>query len=509
MTESILVRGRWVITAADDEPRVDSAVLVDAGRIVRIAPWAELHLAHPDARLIGDEHSAVIPGLVNAHHHSHAVSALLQGVSDDLLEPWILAWHALRPVDRRLNTLVSAGVQLGAGVTSLIDMMSAGGDAASFGRVVREALAAYDEAGIRAALTPGMASRSDLVSGDGEDDRFLASLPAAVRAQAESLLPGPERLTEDDYFAVMEELQAEIGGHPRVELWYGPPGPQWVSDACLVRCADAAARHDCGIQTHVNESYYEKLHGERFYGQPTMLHLRDLGVLGPRFTIAHGTWLNRAEIEVMAETGAAVSHNPSSNLRLRAGIAPLKALLDAGVTTGLGMDATTLHEDEDMFAEMRLALRLQAQPRIEREVPSARDVYTAATASGVKLLGSEHQLGRLEPGYAADLVVLDTRRLCWPWASPEADPLELIVLRARRADIRRVLIGGETVWADGAPTRFDLEAAAVELAARLEAEPFPAERHAAVQAVKPHVETWYADWPAPEPEPWTRYNSQT
>lgn len=509
MTESLLIRGRWIVTEADAEVHRDAAVAVDGGRIARIGPWEELRAALPAAQVLGDAHAAVIPGLVNAHHHSHAVSALLQGVSDDLLEPWILAWHALRPVDRYLNTLVSAGVQLGAGVTSLVDMMGAGGDAARFGAAAREAFAAYDKAGIRAALALGMSSRSDLVSGAGEDARFLAALPTSVRAQAESLLPGHERLTEDQYFAVMEDLHAESGDHPRVDLWYGPPGPQWVSDACLERCADAAARHDCGIQTHINESYYEKLHGERFYGKPTMLHLRDLGVLGPRLTIAHGTWLNRAEIEAMAETGAAISHNPSSNLRLRAGIAPFGALLEAGVTVGIGMDATTLDDDEDLFAEMRLALRLQARPRVDQKVPSVGEVFAAATRGGARLLGRQRELGRLAPGYAADLVILDTRRICWPWMSPEADPLELIVLRARRADIRRVLIDGETVWADGAPTRFDLDIAAAELAARLEAEPFPAARQSAIEAVKPHLEAWYANWEAPDSDPWTVYNSRS
>lgn len=507
MNENILVRGRWIVVDADSAVHSDAALLVRDGQVAEVGDWSRLRRDHPELRVIGDERCAVIPGLVNAHHHSHAVSAVLQGVSDDLLEPWILAWHGMRDVDPGLNTLVSCGIQLGAGVTSVVDMCSAGGSAQQFADDVTAALQAHQTAGLRVAFAPGVASRSFLVAGVGEDERFIASLPRALRDQARLLLPAPGRISEADYFAVMAELQQNWAQHPRVDLWYGPPGPQWVSDECLQRCAEEAARWDCGIQTHVNESFYEKLHGGRAYGKPTMLHLRDLGILSPRLTIAHGTWLDRAEIEAMAQSGAALSHNPSSNLRLRAGIAPFLPCLRARLCVGIGMDATTLNENEDMFAEMRLALRLACDPRIEREVPGVGDVFAAATRGGARLMGKAEQIGCLRPGYAADLVLLNTDRMLWPWASPEIDPLELIALRAARSDIEQVLIGGELVWDAGAPTRFDLQAAARELAARLQSTGFPHERQRAVQAVNPHLRAWYAAWESPQLEPWTVYGS--
>jgi len=508
MSDSTLVRGRWLVTDALDAVREDAAVLVEDGQVAQIGEWRLLRDRYPHAAVLGDAHSAVIPGLVNAHHHSHAVSGIQQGISDDLLEPWILAWHAMRPPDPGLDTLVSAGVQLGAGVTSVVDMMSGGGSAQQFADRVRQALQAYRTAGMRAAFTPGVASRSHLVSGAGEDRRFIDALPRALRAQARSLLPSSERLGEDDYFDIMEQFQREIAPDPRIDLWYGPPGPQWVSDECLQRAAEAAERWDCGIQTHVNESFYEKLHGPLFYGLPTMLHLERLGVLSPRLTIAHGTWLERREIEVMAESGAALSHNPGSNLRLRAGIAPFGECLRQGVTTGIGMDSTTLNENEDMFAELRLALRLQCDPAIENRVPSCAEVFAAATLGGARLMRKHRQIGRLAPGYAADLVILDSERLTWPWSSPESDPLELIALRAQRQDVRMVMVAGEVLWRDGAPTRFDLRDAGAELAAQLAAEPFPQERLNAVQALTPYLQDWYAAWGRPELEPWIIYGSR-
>src|SRR4029078_1983486 len=105
---------------------------------------------------------------------------------------------------------------------------------------------------------------------------------------------------------------------------------------------------------------YEKLYGPRTYGQPVMLHLRDLGILSPRFTLAHAVWMTEAESAALAETGTAVSHNPSSNLRLRAGIAPARTMLEAGVTVGLGLDARGLDDHEDIFRGERGGRSLHA-----------------------------------------------------------------------------------------------------------------------------------------------------
>lgn len=508
MTGTLLVRGRWLVTDARSEVLEDAALLIGDGVVKEVSSYKSLAAKHPEAKVAGGENCAVIPGLINAHHHSHAIPSILHGLPDLLLEPWILAWHGIRPADPYLNTLVSAGVQLGAGVTGVIDMMSTGGNRDRFSESVEQSLKAHEQSGLRACLAAGCSSRSFLVCGDGEDRRFLESLPGKVRPLAESLLPDADHLSEEDYLSVMQDLHRNQRGNSRVSLWYGPPGPQWISDRCMESIAGDAQRFDCGIQTHVNESLYEKLHGERFYGKPTVCHLDELGVLSPRLSIAHGTWLNETEIEIMARTGAGVSHNPSSNLRLRAGIAPFQALFEGGVTTAIGMDSTTINDNEDMFAEIRLALRLQCDPRIDRKTPTTADLVSAATSGGAKLMGKEKMLGRLQPGYAADLVILDTARMIWPWIAPEANPLDVIFLRAGRQDIQSVMIAGEFVWADGGPTRFDLKAAAAELAEHVSACTPDREARRAVETVLPYLENWYADWQSPELAPWKPVSSR-
>jgi len=510
MGETLLVRGRWVVTGGEADPVIeDGAVLVEGDRIREVGEGRALAERFPDARRLGSERTAVLPGLINAHHHSHGTSSVQGGLADDLLEPWILGFARLRGGDIYLNTLLSAARMLRTGVTTVVDVHSNTADAKGYEEGMRRGLRAYDEAGLRVAFAAGFRTQSLIVHGKGEDERFLASLPAAVRAQAERLLPPADRIGEDDYLDLIEALAGELRSHPRIDVWFAPPGPQWVSDRLMQRIAERAEAIDTGIQTHVDESIYEMLHGPKFYGRPTVLHLQALGVLTPRFSMAHGVWLKEPEIEALAESGAAVSHNPSSNLRLRAGIAPLNALREAGVTVGLGMDGTTLDDDEDMFTEMRLAMRLHRTPLLRSPAPRPRDVFALATSGGARLLRKEALLGRLAPGFAADLVVVDLERATWPWIAPEADPLELVLMRASAGDVREVVVAGELALENGVPTGFDVEAAGRELAARLASAPAPEDGAALVEALTPHLEAWYAGWEIPALEPYIRYNSRS
>ena len=508
MSESKLIRGRWIIPGADDEALLDGAVLVRGVNVVALDDWTTLRQRYPDAEVVGSPSMAVLPGLINAHHHSAGVSTIQHGIRDMLLEPWILAHRRVRPGRPRLDALLSAAEQLRSGVTAVVNVLNASGDADSFARTVSETLAGYDQSGIRAAIAAGITTQSHLVSGAGEDHRFVASLPEAVRPYAHSMLPDGKRISEDEYFETMEGLWREYEDNDRIDLWFGPPGPQWVSDAFMIRIAEYAERWDTGIQTHVDESIYEMIHGPRFYGKHTMLHLDDLGVLSPRFSIAHGVWLTAGEIDVMARSGVSLSHNPSSNLRLRAGIAPLNALLDAGVNVALGMDGTTLDEDEDIFAEMRLAMRLHGTPILGQPAPGVNEIFSLATAGGARLLRSEGRLGRIAGGHAADLVLINIERMLWPWVAPEADPKDIVLYRARASDVDTVLVNGEIVLRAGQPTRFNLHEVGRELAESLDAVSFPAAEAEMVEQLLPYLEAWYEDWQIPELEPWIRYNSK-
>ena len=506
MSGAKLIKGRWVLCG--DEVIADGAVAVEGKRIVETGPAEALSRRYAGAEVIGSENSAVLPGFVNAHHHSHGVSTIQHGLSDALLESWILGFAGLRAGRVYEETLLSAAEQLRSGVTSLVDVHSGGGSAAEYEASVDAGLEAYERAGIRVAFATGTSTQSRLVHGAGQDEAFVDHLPAEVQADARALLPGPDRVGDEGYLDIVTARVESFARHSLIDVWFAPPGPQWVSDALMQQIAARAGALDTRIQTHCNESFYEKLHGDRFYGCPTVVHLERLGVLGERFSIAHGVWLTETEIAALGRSGAAVSHNPSSNLRLRAGIAPLNALLEGGVTVALGMDGTTINEDEDMFSELRLALRLNRVPHYGHSVPSTAQLFALATTGGARLMGKEKEIGRLLPGYRADLMVVDIERLIHPWTAPEVDPLELIVLRARKEDVRCVLVDGEVVMRDGAVTGFDEQAAADALAEHFASQRFPRELADVAARIRPYLEAWYQRWETPPLTPYTGYNAR-
>ena len=188
-------------------------------------------------------------------------------------------------------------------------------------------------------------------------------------------------------------------------------------------------------------------------------------------------------------------HNPSSNLRLRAGPAPVLALRAAGVRVGLGMDGTTLADDEDMFQEMRLARHLNQTPTVDGPALEARDVLSMATREGAAITRRPNVSGTLAVGSKADLTVIDTRRMTFPWVAPDIDPIDLIVRRGRAEDVRQVIIGGRTVWLDGAPAGFDADAVARQLADQAAEASRHTGRDPGLEALRQAVVAWYAAWP--------------
>lgn len=488
VTPSILVRGRWVITgAADPDPIIDDgAVLVRDGRIESVGAWADLRAAHPDASVEGGPDVAVIPGFIVAHHHGNAATAIQQGIDDDILELWLLAMRAARSLDPELRALLTAARLLRGGVTAAVEMTELHAPPGPARTSLGRRLAAYERSGVRMAVAVGVISRGSLVP-DEDLEAFLGSLPREDRALAAGIAGQAPPMDDDEYLGVVADARATAARGRHIDVWYGPPGPQWVSDALLRRIADRSAADGTRIQIHVAESLAEGRLGPRHHGRSMSAHLDDLGLLSPRCSYAHGVWLEDDELALLAERGTSVAHNPSSNLRLRAGTARLTAMLAAGVTVGLGLDANGLADDDDPFTELRLALRLARSPHVGAPVPTLGDVVGAATSGGARILGRDGELGRISAGYAADLVVLDLARVTWPWTAPEADPRALVYLRAHADDVRTVLVDGEVVLRDRLPTRFDLAGVVAESAAALDASTVDPATRRLIERLRPHL----------------------
>ena len=200
------------------------------------------------------------------------------------------------------------------------------------------------------------------------------------------------------------------------------------------------------VQTHVAESKAQAMLGLQKYGKSLVAHLQGLGVLGPRFSAAHGIWLDGDDIARLADAGAGVVHNPMSNLRLGSGVAPARALLDAGVRVGIGTDASNTSDGQNMFEAQRLAALLS---RIADADParwlSVEEAFRAATEGSAAILGFDH-IGRLEPGYRADIVFLDIGHINYV---PLRNPLRQLVLAENGAAIDSVMIDGRFVLRGG------------------------------------------------------------
>ena len=491
---------------APDRVVTDGAVVIENDTILAVGKWSELQKAYPHAQVLGSENHAVLPGFVNAHHHSNGVPNSLMGIEDDFLELWLFSLIGLRDQPTHLKTLFSIAALLKSGVTTVLDFAVLGGSLTDSETGLKDRLAAYEQAGLRVALTPGCRYDSLLVH--NQDKEFLASLPINLRRTLKDLVPLQQGLAAEDYLALMVDTVKQYKDHAHIDVWFGPPGPQWVGDELLVKIVETAQSLGTGVQTHALESFYEKLIGPKFHGKSVIAHLHDLGVLSPQFSIAHGVWVTEDDIKILAETGASISHNPSSNLRLRAGIAPLNALLTGGVTVGLGMDGTTINDDEDMFSEMRLAARLHRTPQIGEAAPNFRNIFSLATTGGAKLLGQPDAIGKLAPGYRADLSLVTLNRMTWPWVAPEADPLTVVMMRARAGDVDTVLVNGKVVLDAGQPTSFNLETVAEALAEQLDSAPNREEYRALARAMRPHLAEWYSSWGTPELEPFNAFNSK-
>ena len=204
---------------------------------------------------------------------------------------------------------------------------------------------------------------------------------------------------------------------------------------------------------HLLETPYQKVWVDRTFGRSIVAVLDEWGAIDERLTCAHSVWLTDADIELLGRRGACVSHNPSSNLRLQSGIARVPDLLAHGVTVGIGLDGMGFLS-HDLFAEMRLATALGRPPGLDTPTIDSRTVFQLATTGGTRAALARSDLGVLEAGRPADLVVLDATRLT-PYTAIPRDPVDLVVWRGRPELVETVVVAGETLVDGGRPTRAD------------------------------------------------------
>jgi guanine deaminase len=434
---STLIRGGRVLRA--DFVTCDPAdVLIEHGFIRAIEPVGRI--TRDDVETIEAADRLLVPGLVNGHTHAHG--GLGKGAVGDRvpLEVFLSASgfiNGSRTVeDKRLSATLTAVELVRKGCTAAYDLF------VEYPVPSREGLDAvadaYGTVGMRAVIAPMMADHTLYEALPG----LTESLPPHLQEQARRIKAAPY---EASVAAARDVLANWRHDRDKLRPALGPTIPLHCSDAFLVECARLAEEYDVLLQTHLAESKTQAVLGYKKYGRSLVAHLQALNVLGPRLSAAHGIWLDSDDISRLAAAGVGVVHNPMSNLRLGSGVAPSRALLDAGVRLGIGTDASNTSDGQNMFEALRLAAFLSRVGDADYgRWLSAEEVFRAATEGSAKILNFD-RIGRLEPGYRADIVFLDIGHINYV---PLRNPLQQMVLAENGAAIHSVMIDGRFIVRD-------------------------------------------------------------
>jgi 5-methylthioadenosine/S-adenosylhomocysteine deaminase len=281
------------------------------------------------------------------------------------------------------------------------------------------------------------------------------------------------------------------GAAGRISIIPAPSGPQRCSDELLRAAAELSARYELPVHTHVLETKTQAVTGQVLYGRTLVEHLDEVGMLTPRFTMNHAIWLTEHDIELLAEHGCSITHNPLSNLKLGSGVCPVRRLLDAGVNVALGTDGTATSDTADMIEAIRTGSLLhKIGTHDSSRWLGAKDVFRLATQGGARSTGLGREIGAIEAGRKADVILLD--REAWGFI-PLNDPVRQLAFSITSEAVRTSIIGGRVVMHKRVITTIDeaaIKAEVVEAAERFRRECLPV-MWAGARRVEPYVRQVY------------------
>jgi cytosine/adenosine deaminase-related metal-dependent hydrolase len=409
-------------------------VLIDGGDIVAVGK----DLAADGAQVIDAHDHLVLPGLINAHYHSH--DTLCRGMFEELpLEFWFMYTVPLganrSKEEVRARTLVGALESLRAGITTVQDMLGLAPLREDYVDVV---LSAYKDAGIRVVFAPMVADLPPLAM-----VRYGKELPEDIQE-----LFGNKALTRDEQIGFLDSQFHRHGAAGNVHWAVAPFAPQRCTPRMLRDCADLAEKHDLAVYTHVYETRGQALIGRDLYadyGGSLINYLDSAGLLNRRLNIAHSVWISRSEMERMANAGAGIVLNHLSNLKLKSGVAPVCDLRESGVRLGLGCDNCSGSDVQSMFQAMKLFCLFAAVSEAEPGPGLAHEALRHATLGNARTAGLQGKLGAVRPGHKADLVLIDLKDVSYlPFNSAAR---QLVYTEAGRG-VDTVIVNGKVVIED-------------------------------------------------------------
>ena len=424
---SLLLRGGTVLTMNDRFAVVEGDVSIRDGRIAAIGS----NLSEPHDRVIDARGGYILPGFIQTH--IHLCQTLFRGFADDLpLMDWLRnrVWPmeaAHTPTTLRAATRLATTELLSSGTTAVLTM-----ETVHDTEVVFESVA---ESGLRATIGKCMMD-------------FDAQVPRRLQEET--------RQSIDESLAIRKRWHGAANG--RLQAAFAPRFAVSCSRELLEAVASLSDQHHALVHTHASESRDEIAIVKQQTGARTNIeYLSAVRLASPHLCAAHCVWVDDRDQQLLADHDIKVMHCPGSNLKLGSGVAPVPEMRKRGITVSLGADGAACNNRLDMFEEMRMAAILQAM-RLQPGALAAREVVWMATRAGARTLGLDAEIGSLEVGKKADVILVDRDR---PHLAPGPDPYSTLVYAARGSDVRTTIVDGEVLVDEFTPVRLDRSEVAI------------------------------------------------
>ena len=369
MNNTILIKNALILNPNNFENKKQSLLIKD-DLIAEISD--EIDDSNAD-KIIDAEGKILLPGLINTH--THLSMTLFRGLADDLsLDSWLN--DHIWPMEANLNgdycyigALLGAVELIKSGTTTFSDMYF----------YMEDVARAVDDAGIRAVLSYGMIDFGD-----------------AERREAEI----------KENMALYDACNGMADG--RIKVFFGPHSPYTASEELLVKVRELADEHNIGIHIHVSETQKEINDSLDERGIRPFEYLEKIGFLGPDVVAAHCVWLSDEEIEIIKKHGVKVSHNPCSNMKLASGVSPVSKLIENDICVSIGTDGASSNNNLDLIEELKTASLLQKVSTLDPKVLTSDEAIEMATIKGAEALGLGDEIGSIEVGKKADIILIDT-----------------------------------------------------------------------------------------------------
>ena len=369
MNNTILIKNAFILDPNNFEDKKQSLLIKD-DLIAEIAD--EIDESNID-KVIDAEGKILLPGLVNTH--THLSMTLFRGLADDLsLDSWLN--DHIWPMEANLNgdycyigALLGAVELIKSGTTTFSDMYF----------YMEDVARAVEDAGIRAVLSYGM-------------------IDFGIEEKREAEIK--------ENMALFNACNGMADG--RIKVFFGPHSPYTASEELLVKVRELADEYGIGIHIHVSETQKEINDSLDERGLRPFEYLEKIGFLGPDVVAAHCVWLSDNEIEIIKKHGVKVSHNPCSNMKLASGIAPVSKLIENGICVSIGTDGASSNNNLDLIEELKTASLLQKVSTLDPKVLDSEESIRMATIKGAEALGLDDEIGTIEVGKKADIILIDT-----------------------------------------------------------------------------------------------------